>query len=89
MSREQYGEAEYWADQEREAEEIRILAEGLHNTYWINFLLYSDTEEMSDAIEELVHELRRTEAAKNTQIIVDDRDHLISYQMSEAVGISS
>lgn len=53
----------YWADQELEAEENRDLAEGLSVTYWLNLILYSDTVEMEEAVEELFSELRTTKAA--------------------------
>ena len=56
----------YEADQELAAEERRELAEELSVTYMLNFYLHSETVEMSEAVEELISELRETKAAKNT-----------------------
>lgn len=57
---------QYYEDLGNEADAERDLAESLHNTYWINLLLYSDSLEMSEALEELVPELKKTTAAKTT-----------------------
>ena len=57
---------QYDEDIGNEADQERWFAEALHNTYWINLLLYSDTVEMSEAIEELIPELKTTKAAKTT-----------------------